>query len=282
VGLSQVGSTFTGKAIRKEQGATTEYYWELVGNQEAIYHAGYAFSAETSFDSTATNNATHHFEIVAHASDSQYLNWPSNVLAGRSVDNLAPPAPLFLTALRAGANVQLKWNRVRIADLENYRVYRATATGVTPIQPNFLSNNDDTLMVDSGAPTSALYYIVTAKDVHGNEGVASNEAGVGALTGVGNLPPVTNLTVLQNHPNPFTGTTQLQIGLPAQADVHVEVYDVAGRRVRDYTLPQQAKGWSTVRLDSANTNGAPLASGVYFCRVRAGAEIVTKKMVITR
>jgi hypothetical protein len=282
VGLSQVGPAFAGKAVRKERAGAADYYWELIGNQEAIYRAGYAFSAETSFDSTAANNATHHFQVVAHASDSQYLNWPSNVLVGHSVDNLAPPAPLYLTALRAGGNVQLKWNRVRIPDLENYRVYRATATGVTPVPPNFLSDNDDTLMVDSAAPTSALYYIVTAEDVHGNEGVASNEAGVGALTGVGNLPPIMALTVLQNHPNPFTGATQLQIGLPENADVHVDVYDVAGRRVREYTLPQQTKGWSTVRLDSDNASGAPLASGVYFYRVRAGAETVTRKMVIAR
>lgn len=283
VTVSDIGRDFTGTAIRKSGDAqTTEYFWQLVGTQQADYHYAYSFDAATSFDSTAANAATHYFQVVSYALESQYINWPSNTLSGRSVDNLAPPAPLFLSALRVGADVHLQWNRVRVRDLDNYRVYRATSTGVTPIPPNFLTNDDDTLMVDSSAPTSALYYIVTAKDVHGNEGVASNEAGVNALTGAGNLPLITTLTVLQNHPNPFTGETQLEVGLPAKSDVRVEVFDVAGRRMRATRIPNQTKGWNTVRLDSRDDAGASLPSGVYFYRVHAGGATVTRKMVITR
>jgi hypothetical protein len=282
VTLSDMGSKFSGKAIRKESGPLGDYYWELVGTQDAIYRSGYAFTAATSFDSTAASIATHHFQVVAHALGSQYINWPSNILAGHSVDNLAPPAPLFLTALRVSADVHLKWNGVHVADLKNYIVYRATSTGVTPIPVNFLANDTDTVLVDAGAPGSALYYIVTANDVHGNQGTKSNEASVAATTGVGNLPPITALTVLQNHPNPFTGETQLQVGLPVKEDVRVEIYDVAGRRVRDVTLPNEAKGWDTVKLEDRDDRGTALPSGVYFFRVHAGAESVTKKMVITR
>jgi hypothetical protein len=48
--------------------------------------------------------------------------------------------------------------------------------------------------------------------------------------------PVPVLT-LANHPNPFSGSTELAIGLPAPADLSIEVYDVAGRRVRMLTVP---------------------------------------------
>jgi hypothetical protein len=47
------------------------------------------------------------------------------------VDNLAPPAPLFLTAQRVGNWVHLKWNGVHVPDLSKYTVYRKTSTGVT-------------------------------------------------------------------------------------------------------------------------------------------------------
>jgi hypothetical protein len=64
--------------------------------------------------------------------------------------------------------------------------------------------------------------------------------------------------------------------------VRVEVFDVAGRRVRDTLMPAQAKGWSDVRLDARDDRGRLLPSGVYFYRVHAGHETVTKKMVIAR
>jgi hypothetical protein len=45
---------------------------------------------------------------------------------------------------------------------------------------------------------------VTATDIH-RTGCKSNEAAVGAATGIGDTPSITALTVLQNHPNPFHG-----------------------------------------------------------------------------
>jgi hypothetical protein len=258
------------------------YYWELVGTQGAHGFSGYTFSASTRADSVATGSNNEAFMVSAHISGDDYVAFTSNVLTGHSVDNLAPPAPLFLTALRVSADVHLKWNGVHVADLKNYTVYRATSTGVTPIPVNFLANDTDTVLVDASAPGSALYYIVTANDVHGNQGTKSNEASVSATTGVGNLPPITALTVLQNHPNPFTGETQLQVGLPLKEDVRVEIYDVAGRRVRDVSISAQSKGWNTLRLNARDDHGVSLPSGVYFYRVHAGNETVTRKMVIAR
>jgi len=277
-------SSFSGKVVRRQKLQALDYFWELVGTETAAYRYAYAFTAATSFDSTATNAATHRFQVLAHANsvNGDFVNWPSNILSGRSVDNLAPPAPLFLTAQRIGNYVYLKWNGVHVPDLDKYTVYRKTSSGVTPIPGNFLADNPDTLLTDSSAPTSALYYIVTATDIHQNQGAKSNEASVAATTGAGNLPPVTALTVLQNSPNPFTGETRLQVGLPAGSDVRVEIYDVAGRRVRSVLVSAQAKGWNTLRIPARDDRGGSLASGVYFYRVHAGAETVTRKMVIAR
>ena len=281
VKITDPASRFTGSVVRRDKGPAVDYFWELIGTQAAAYRTAYAFNAATSFDSTAANAATHRFQILAHAG-SDLINWPSNVLSGRSVDNLAPPAPLFLTAHRVGNYVYLKWNGVHIPDLDGYTVYRATSTGVLPIPANFLANDNDTLLTDSSAPTSALYYIVTASDVHQNRSVKSNEAAVSATTTVGDLPPISALTVLQNSPNPFTDETQLRVGLPAKSDIRIDVYDVAGRRVRELVLPAQARGWVAVRMDARDDHGRLLASGVYFYRVHAGAETITKKMVIAR
>ena len=269
------------RVVWRERTPATTYYWELVGSQVANYSDAYSFLASTRQDSVATNPATTYFRVVAESYNPLY-NWPSNVLSAHSVDNLAPAAPLMLTAQRVGANVNLRWNRALAPDLRDYAVYRKTASGVTPVPINFLSSADDTVLTDASAPGTALYYIVTAYDVHANQSAPSNEASVQALTGIGNTPLITTLTVLQNQPNPFAGTTDLRVGLPANSDLSIEVFDVAGRRVRTQSLAHQTAGWRTIPFDGRDDGGHSLASGVYFYRVRAGGKTVTNKMVIAR
>jgi AcrR family transcriptional regulator len=227
------------------------------------------------------NSADHYFRVLAHTSN-PYVLYKSNVLNGHSVDNLAPAAPLLLTAQRVGTDVNLKWNRAVAPDLRDYSIYRASSTGVTPVPINFLSSSEDTVAVDAGAPTSALYYIVTALDVHANQSPPSNEASVGATTGVGNTPPISALTVLDNMPNPFTGTTTLRVGLPKASEVEIEVFDVAGRSVRSEHTSTLAAGWREISFDARDATGQAFPSGVYFYRVKAAGEAITRKMVIAR
>ncbi|HET6463840.1 MAG TPA: T9SS type A sorting domain-containing protein [Candidatus Krumholzibacteria bacterium] len=269
-----------GHTLWIERSAATSYYWELVGSMKANYSEAYSYLAATRQDSVATNPGTTNFRIVAE-SYNQFTNWPSNVMSGRSVDNLAPDAPLLLTAQRVASDVHLKWNRVHVSDLKNYSVYRKTSTGVTPIPANFLATNTDTVLVDASAPASALYYIVTAYDVHANQSAPSNEASVGTSTHVGDLPPISRLTVLQNRPNPFAQSTALEIGLPSAETITVNVYDVAGRRVREINTAG-VKGWQQIALTGVDERGAPLASGVYFYKIHAGSETLTRKMLIAR
>jgi len=101
-------------------------------------------------------------------------------------------------------------------------------------------------------------------------------------TAVEHTPAVTALRVLPNHPNPFTGTTTVEFVLPQAGDVEIGVYDVSGRRVATQHLTHATAGSHSVMMSSNAIDGTPLPSGVYFCRVRAGAETVTKKMVIAR
>jgi len=279
---SAVGPDFGGPAFRVEETASgTPYYWEWIGNQNVLYSPGYSFSASTRNDSTSQDSGVHYFQVVSHTSD-PFLFWASNAIGGYSVDNLAPAAPLMLTAQRIGGDVRLRWNRVLVPDLRDYSVYRKTSAGVTPVPMHFLTSANDTVLIDTAAPASALYYIVTAFDLHENQSAASNEASVSPATHVGNTPSITALTVLQNHPNPFAGSTELEIGLPANSDLEVEVYDVAGRRVRTQTLAQQTAGWQKVAFDGRDGAGRLLPSGVYFYRVTANGTTVTRKMVIAR
>ncbi len=66
-------------------------------------------------------------------------------------------------------------------------------------------------------------------------------------------------------------------GLPSEAQVTIEVFDLAGRRVSVERLPGVRAGWHRYALD-----GRHLASGVYLYRVSGTGLSVTKKMVIAR
>lgn len=81
-------------------------------------------------------------------------------------------------------------------------------------------------------------------------------------------------------PNPFREKCIFFIQSEPGAWTSIEIYDALGRRVR--TLYRGA--WSGT-LGSAVWNGCSdagerVASGVYFCRVASGVQVVTKKIVL--
>jgi hypothetical protein len=104
----------------------------------------------------------------------------------------------------------------------------------------------------------------------------------GATTGVGDTPHAGGIALISNYPNPFSGRTTFDINLVADANVSVDVFDVAGRRVRHVDIGRMSAGARTLSFDGFGEDGRILASGVYFYRVTANGAAVTRKMVIAR
>jgi len=98
--------------------------------------------------------------------------------------------------------------------------------------------------------------------------------------GTSSAPPGT-LTLQQNAPNPATTTTDLRFGLSQDANVQIDVYDVAGRRVFSDVANGLSRGWHTYTLDvTGNLSRVP--SGIYFIRISTTREATTGRMVILR
>jgi hypothetical protein len=72
--------------------------------------------------------------------------------------------------------------------------------------------------------------------------------------------------------------TSLRFVLPSAAPVQVSVFDVAGRRVEDLLEER----WLVAGEHQVDFRSAGLASGVYWCRLQAGADVVTRKLVVRR
>jgi hypothetical protein len=93
--------------------------------------------------------------------------------------------------------------------------------------------------------------------------------------GIGDGPAaVSSFEVSQNQPNPFTGTTTIEINSRTVAPVLVEVTNIMGQTV--YTMNAGTiNGTKRVPLDASN-----LDAGVYFYTVSIGNERVSKKMIV--
>ncbi len=98
-------------------------------------------------------------------------------------------------------------------------------------------------------------------------------------TAVIDLPPVP--TLAQNVPNPFNPRTEITYTTPTDgARVLLEVYDLAGRRVRVLVDEARPAGRDTAVWDGADDAGRPAPAGVYLCRLQQGDTVVTRKMAL--
>jgi len=108
--------------------------------------------------------------------------------------------------------------------------------------------------------------------------------GTGSATGIGDTPGAPLVAALhQNYPNPFNPTTTIQYDVPSGgARVDLAVYDVAGRLVTRLVARDETAGYKSVVWDGRNHAGRPVATGVYFYRLRAGEFVETRKMVLLK
>jgi uncharacterized repeat protein (TIGR01451 family) len=83
-------------------------------------------------------------------------------------------------------------------------------------------------------------------------------------------------------PNPFTGATTINFGLPKSGAVTIDVYDVAGRHVATVVNGEKAPGNHEVVWNGKNSHGNPVPAGVYFYRFAFDNETLMKKMIVMK
>lgn len=90
-------------------------------------------------------------------------------------------------------------------------------------------------------------------------------------------------TALQSiAPNPFNPDTEIQFTLREPAQVSICVYDVSGRLVTNLLNEYLNAGPHAATWDGRNGQGSIAASGVYFVRLTAGAEVFNRRMLLVK
>ena len=89
-------------------------------------------------------------------------------------------------------------------------------------------------------------------------------------------PPV-SYKLSQNYPNPFNPLTKINIDLPENSFVTLNIYDVLGRLVSQPVNSDMRAGAYSIEI-----NASQFTSGVYFYSLRTGTFFETKKMIIVK
>lgn len=105
------------------------------------------------------------------------------------------------------------------------------------------------------------------------------------LTGVDDGEPKQTpaATALRSvYPNPFNPTARIRFDVSARGRVELSIFDIAGRRVSVLVDREIEPGAYEAVWSGRTASGRAAASGVYFCRLKAGGVLDTRKLVLLR
>jgi len=200
--------------------------------------------------------------------------------------------PVSLTSLSAqqmdGFN-RISW--VAQSELNNagFHVYRAvTQTNEAPARDAYrritqsmisgrgnASSAKEYFFDDHARPENGYsWYIVEDISTSG----AKTEHGPVSISAVSPL----GYELKQNYPNPFNPQTTFGFSLPLEEKVTIEIFDVNGRLVDLALSKKMPAGKHAISWTANSANGRPLASGVYYYRLRTPSFSTIKKMVLIR
>ena len=202
------------------------------------------------------------------------------------------PSPLMAPRGLAGEPVYgnqsllgllLTWNRYVEPMIFQYNLYKSSNENFMPGPGNLLTSQQDTFFYDfAWRWMPHAYYKLIAVDYAGNESPYSSLSWENVYSGT-DMPEGPSVAVLeQNHPNPFNPSTMIAYRLPRKCRVALEVYDISGRRTAVLIDKEQDRGSYEAVWNGKDAKGNSVASGLYFCRLTAGNQTISRKMVLLK
>lgn len=143
------------------------FNWQSVAEISSEKLPFYYYLDNTPLDSSSLNTGIYYYRIKARTSNAGEF-WYSDILSGRSVDNLAPLAVSGFSAQSSGSSVILNWNMNTEPDLYNYVLFRSTSPSIDPNAEVPIATVTDATYTDTSPPGGLYYYFILAQDIHNN------------------------------------------------------------------------------------------------------------------
>lgn len=99
--------------------------------------------------------------------------------------------------------------------------------------------------------------------------------GTGATQNPDDVP--VGSVLIQSFPNPFNSSTTIQYALPTAGSVSLAIHSMLGQEISRLVDALQPAGTHRVRW-----NASGLASGVYYCQLRCGSVVQTKRLILLK
>lgn len=244
-------------------------------------------------------------ETTAKAFDTQFLNlrWrngPSNPVtrvysfidmayteitnpASNLIDSLQNPLPVELTDFSSSVyanKVNLNWTTASEFNNKGFyiernfsgngsNIFEWTSIGFKKGAGN-LNTVTEYAFEDKDLKTGVYHYRLKQTDYNGfYEYFYLNKE-------VEILRPV-DFKLLQNNPNPFNPSTNIEFTIPADGSVRLDLYDITGREVKNLISGNYSAGYYNVKF-----NADDLSGGVYFYRLTSGSFSLVKRMILLK
>ena len=197
-----------------------------------------------------------------------------------AVNRPLTPTPLSPTngAVNQQLAVTLTWNQIAGAD--TYRLQLASDSSMAQI---FVDDSTLTLPayeLEALSLGTTYFWRVGAKNLGGMSDFSppfsfSTIRTVSVERTTDGIPAEFSLG--QNYPNPFNPSTIIHYGIPDEAVVKLEIFDLLGRQVASLVHEKQIPGFYQVSWHAGD-----LPTGIYFYHLQAGSFVQTKKLILLK
>ena len=89
-----------------------------------------------------------------------------------------------------------------------------------------------------------------------------------------------SLRLYPNYPNPFNSQTQLKFKILIPTFLSMKIFDINGHEIKILFSGQKERGTYSLKWDGKDSNGIPVASGVYFILMKTEKMIKTQKIIL--
>jgi len=108
------------------------------------------------------------------------------------------------------------------------------------------------------------------------------EVPLGITGGTDNRGQITEVRLFQNAPNPLSDQTAISYQLPKSGQVKLNVYNIAGQKVKTLVDEAQQAGSYTIKWNRHDNKGRQVSAGVYIYHLSIGDQTQTRKMIVLK
>ena len=281
-------------AAKTSTSATSTFFGKIVPNSTNRADINFTLSSETTYDEAIRmsfrENATTEFDLDDATKLTPLLNSyatmafaTNNML--KSVESLPYhleeeiTIPLTITTVGISGEFSFAWSgletipaewhitlhdyemetSINMRDLNQY-VFNEDADVQAKVNPLSILNGPAAIAMKAKSGSSRFEITISPTSV-------SNEI---------EERPV-SFSLSQNYPNPFNPTTTINYTIEESGDVNISIYNLMGQKVATLVNEQKSAGQYNVHWDASG-----LSSGMYYYRLDANGQSITRKMTLIK